>query len=234
MLRPMRSSTLRSFASLALVPIALACYVTSAAAPTDAARPTPLEQAIAAYEQGRLDDARRAFERLAQMGVPAADYNLAVMHIRGERPDASMHEALRLMTRAAERGFVTAMVGLGQLHESGSAGSRRDLAAAHHWYLRAAQAGSVRGQVEAATGFYLGRGTPKDLAAAAHWYREAARQGDEGAQYLIASMYEHGLGVGRDLRVARYWYEACARSGDVAARGKLREIEALLPQGSPD
>jgi TPR repeat protein len=187
---------------------------------------TPLEQAIAIYDSGEHAAAQQAFERLAKLGVPAADYNLAVMHIRRELPQASMQEAARLMTRAAERGFVTAMVGLARLHERGDIGGRRDLEAAHQWHLRAAQSGHAEAQVEAATGFYLGRGTAQDMGAAAHWYREAAKQGDIGAQYLIASMYEHGLGVPRDLRLARYWYEACADGGDVVAQGKLRELDA--------
>jgi TPR repeat protein len=206
----------------------------SIAAPSDSGVPTPLEQALERYRKGELDAARQAFERLATLGVPAASYNLAVMHVRKEVPDASMAAAARLMTAAAEAGFVTAMVGLAELHEAGALDGRRDLAAAHRWQLRAAEAGSVQAQVEAATGFYLGRGAPKDYEAAARWYRQAARQGDPGAQYLIASMYEHGLGVPRDLRLALQWYEECARSGDVAARLKQRELASRLAPEGPD
>ena len=46
----------------------------------------------------------------------------------------------------------------------------RDLRQANRWYLRAAEAGSVDGQVAVGTAHYLGRGAPKD-AAAAHWFR---------------------------------------------------------------
>lgn len=206
----------------------------ASAAPSDGAAPTPLEHALARYREGERDAARAAFERLAALGVPAATYNLAVMHIRRELPDASIAEAVRLMTSAAQAGFVTAMIGLAQLHESGAIDGRRDLPAAHRWQLRAAEAGSMHAQVEAATGFYLGRGTAQDYPAAAHWYRQAARQGDAGAQYLIASMYEHGLGVARDLRLALHWYEECARSGDVAALAKQRELAGRLASQAVD
>ncbi len=204
-----------------------------AAAPAQTPSATPLEQALVLYQQGQMAAAQHAFEALARQGIPAAEYNLAVMHLRRELADASVNEAVRLMTRAAERGFVTAMVGLAQLHERGEINGKRDLAAAHQWNLRAAQAGSSDAQVEAATAFYLGRGTSKDPSAAAHWYREAAKRGDAGAQYLLASMYEQGLGVPRDLRLARYWYEICARNGDVAAPGKVRELDAKLASESP-
>ncbi len=205
-----------------------------AAAPAQPMPGTAMAHALALYEQGQMAAARSAFEKLSELGIPAADYNLAVMHLKGELAGATVQEAVRLMTRAAGRGFVTAMVGLAQLHERGQIDGRRDLAAAHQWQLKAAQAGSVDAQVEAATGYYLGRGTAKDMAAAAQWYREAAKRGDAGAQYLIASMYEQGLGVPRDLRLARYWYEACAQSGDVAAPGKVREVDAKLSAESGD
>jgi TPR repeat protein len=48
--------------------------------------------------------------------------------------------------------------------------------------------------------------------------------------YLLASMYEQGDGVAQDLRLARYWYRQAAEGGDIAARGKLRAIEAKLAE----
>jgi TPR repeat protein len=194
-----------------------------------AAQPPPnIDDAVAAYESGDLARAGSAFARLSRAGVPAADYNLAVMHLRGDIPKPNAREALRLMTRAAAAGFVTAVFGLGQLHELGQAGLRVDLPEAHRWYLRAAEAGSVDGQVAVATAFYLGRGAPKDGVLAAHWFRIAAHGGDLGAMYVIASMYEAGDGVARDLNEARYWYSAAARNGDEAAPSKVKELDARL------
>ena len=189
---------------------------------------TPLDSAVALYQRGDLAGARAAFTRLSAQGVPAADFNLAVMHLRRELSPASDHEALRLMRRAAESGFVTAMVALAELHEQGGAGLPVDLTHAVQWQRRAAQSGSVDAQVALATAHYLGRGAPKDLAAAARWYRIAAQGGDVGAMYLIASMFEAGDGVERDLAEARYWYAAAARNGDEAAPGKVKELDAKL------
>ena len=61
-----------------------ACLAGLPAAAADA--PTPLEAAVQAYDSGRLAQAREAFLRLSREGVAAADYNLAVMHLRGEMP----------------------------------------------------------------------------------------------------------------------------------------------------
>jgi TPR repeat protein len=191
-----------------------------------------VQAAVEAYEAGRLDDARRQFERLSRSGSAVADYNLAVMHLRGELPASSFAQAVALLERAAARGFVTAMFDLGRLHEDGMVTGRPDATTAHRWYLQAAEAGSVDAQVAVATAYYLGRGAPEDAREAAHWYREAANRGNVGAQYLIASMYESGLGVQRDLRIARYWYDAAARNGDEAAAGKVRELDSR--RASPD
>jgi len=190
-----------------------------------------IEAALALYDRGEVAAARGAFKRLSRKGVVAADYNLAVMHLRGEVPRANGRDALRLMTRAAEGGFVTAMFSLAQMHETGEAGLRVDLPAANRWYLRAAEAGSVDAQVAIATAYYLGRGAAKDPIRAARWYRVAAQGGDVGAMYLYASMVEAGDGVALDLKEARYWYGAAARNGDKAAPSKVKELDAKL--GAP-
>lgn len=187
-----------------------------------------LQAATQAHEQGRLKVARKAFESMARDGVAAAQYNLAVMHLRGEVPHPSKQEALRLMNDAAEHGFVSAMFELGRLHEPHSIVDAPDPALATQWYLRAAEAGSTDAQVAIGTAYYLGRGVPKDLAQAAHWFREAAKSGDVGTQYLLASMYEAGDGVGQDLRLARYWYAAAAAGGDPAAALKARALAQRL------
>jgi uncharacterized protein len=192
-----------------------------------------LDAAVAAYQRGDLTTARSAFMQLSAKGVPAADYNLAVMHLRREMPGASDAEVLRLMTRAAEAGFVTAMVGLAELHELGRAGLKIDLQQSVLWSRRAAEAGSVDAQVAVGTAHYLGRGAAKDLTLAARWFHRAAQGGDVGAMFLVASLYESGEGVPRDLAEARYWYNAAARNGEPGADLKVKELDAkLAPKSS--
>lgn len=201
---------------------------TAAAAPALApVLQAELDAAVLAYESGRMAPARAAFESLARRQVPAAQYNLAVMHLRSEVPEPDLALAQALLTRAASGGFVTAALALAQGLENGDLGARH-LPLAHRWYEVAADGGSVEAQVAMGTAHYLGRGLPKDPARAVHWFREAAKGGDVGAMYLLASMYEQGDGVERDLRLARYWYDIAARNGDEAAPGKVRELDARL------
>lgn len=213
---------------LAVAALVLCCGTSTAAVVASSpALQAELDRAVQTYEAGKLGPARDAFLSLARRHVHAAEYNLAVMHLRGELPKHSRQEARRLLERAASSGFVTAQLMLAQGLENGDLG-RRDLATAHRWYAAAAKGGSVDAQVAMGTAHYLGRGAPKDPERAAHWFREAAKGGDVGAMYLLASMYEQGDGVERDLRLARYWYDSAARAGDPAAPGKLQQIDALL------
>jgi TPR repeat protein len=211
--------------------LAVAALVRAAPAlPT--ALQSELDRAVLDYESGRLAPALAAFESLARRHVPAAEYNLAVMHLRGEVPHPDRAAAERWLRAAARGGFVTAQLMLARSLENGDFGSR-DLAQAHDWYERAAVAGSVEAQLAMGTAHYLGRGRAKDPARAAAWFRQAAQGGDVGAMYLLASMYEQGDGVERDLRLARYWYAAAAQQGDVAAPGKVQELDARMAgQGS--
>jgi TPR repeat protein len=221
--------TMKTWMLSRAVALLLASYLGAAAAapPLGAALQGELDRAVLDYESGRIETARKALESLAVRGVPAAQYNLAVMHLRAEVPQPDRQLALRLLTRAAEGGFVTAQFMLAQSLENGVFGAR-DLVLAHRWYEVAALSGSVDAQVAMGTAHYLGRGARKDAAEAARWYREAANGGDVGAMYLLASMYEQGYGVAQDLRLARYWYDIAARNGDEAAPGKLKEVDAKL------
>lgn len=180
-------------------------------------------QAYAAYRRGDHPGAARLYERLARSGNRLAQFNLAVMHVRGEVPDPSKETALLLLRVAAARGLAQAMYALGESYESGLL-TPQNLAESTQWYERAAELGQTDAAVSAGTAYYLGRGARHDYAVAAKYYLQAARGGDAGAQYLYASMCENGVGIARDLRLARYWYEIAARNGEIGAAVKAREL----------
>jgi len=191
---------------------------------TSLARATPLDDAVAAYDQGRLKAAAKGFAASAKRGEPLGQFNLAMMNLRRELPKASDAKAWQLLERAAAQDFALAENALGEMTEQGRHGAP-DKVAACDWFERAAGHGNGDGALSAGTCFYLGRGRPQDMAQAHRWYLEAATAGDVGAQYLVASMFETGLGVEADDRLARYWYEAAAKNGDVAAKAKLKALD---------
>lgn len=210
-----------------LLVLAAAAGPAAAAPPLAPAVQAELEAAVQAYDEGWLDRARAAFESLARRGVPAAQHNLALMHLLGEMPRPDPAAARRLLLQSAQGGFVTAQLALARALENGLFGPR-ELAEAHRWYEVAATAGSVEAQLAMGTAHYLGRGLPRDAARAAQWFRAAAMAGEVGAMYLLASMYEQGDGLPPDLRLARYWYAQAAAAGDEAAPGKVQELDRRL------
>ena len=207
--------------------LVLALGMPHGAAAAEAAGSTAQRRAARAYGNGQFKQAQAEFERLARRGDTLAQFNLAMMHVRGEVPHPDLQAARRLLQKASTGESWRASLALGQMHEQGLLGAP-DLPQATRWYTLAAERGSVEGQLAVATAYYLGRGAPHDPVQAAHWYREAAKGGDVGAQYLIASMYEQGDGVMLDLRLARYWYDAAARNGDLVAPAKVKELDAKL------
>lgn len=82
------------------------------------------------------DAAPRAFElyrRAAEAGLPAAEFNVAVMLDSGRGTAADMTEAATWYARAATHGDQRAAYNLGQLYESGS-GVPRNVDLARAWF----------------------------------------------------------------------------------------------------
>lgn len=191
---------------------------------TALAQSQTLEQALAAYDEGRAVAAAKSFAALAAKGEPLAQFNLAMMHLRGELPKASDARAWALLNRAAAQKFALAENALGDMVDQGRHG-KPDAKSACDWYERAAEHGNGAGAQAIATCYYLGRGRPQDMPQAHRWYLEAAKAGDVGSQYLVASMFETGLGVEADARLARYWYDVAASNGDEAAKAKVKALD---------
>jgi uncharacterized protein len=185
----------------------------------------------AEYLSGDYKSAHRDFLQAAEAGIRAAQYNVAVMLLRGEvqaeRSDYA--DAIDWMRKSADAQFPEAEFALGKLYETGDL-LPRDLSLALTWYEKAANQEHVDAQLETMTAYMMGRGTAQDAKRAAQWAERAAVAGDEGAQYLLATFYEKGDGVERDLQRALQWYSQAARSGDVAAAAKARELARVMRQ----
>jgi TPR repeat protein len=79
------------------------------------------------------------------------------------------------------------------------------------WYRKAAEQGSLMGQLRLAALYRDGRGVPRDMAQAAEWYRKAAEQGDAGAQATLGVLYSIGQGIPQSYGDAYYWFDLASR-----------------------
>lgn len=78
------------------------------------------------------------------------------------------------------------------------------------WYRKAAEQGSVGGEIHLAECYRDGRGVARDMKQAAEWYRKAADQGDAGAQGTLAMLYVVGQGVPQSDVDAYFWFDLAA------------------------
>jgi TPR repeat protein len=79
------------------------------------------------------------------------------------------------------------------------------------WYRKAAEQGSVTGELRLAAFYRDGRGVARDMGQAAEWYRKAAEQGDAGAQATLGMLYSMGQGVAQSYVEAYFWFDLAAQ-----------------------
>ena len=181
--------------------------------------------AIAHYEKNDFGHAFDEFAEAAQRGNRLAQFNYAMMLMRGEGTVARPEEAVKWLRRAADNQMTHAQFAYGELFERGEL-VPRSLEEANKWYERAAAGGHVEAQRALATNYFTGRGVPRDYGRAFSWYKKAAEGGDGPSQYIVGSSYERGEPgvVAQDIEQAKKWYGRAAAQGDVGALGKLREL----------
>jgi len=80
----------------------------------------------------------------ANQGDPEAQYNFALMYIKGEGVPANPQEAFRWMARSAAQGIASAQARLGLMYATGS-GVALDPIEAHKWHVLAARGGDEAG-----------------------------------------------------------------------------------------
>jgi TPR repeat protein len=118
----------------------------------------------------------------------------------------------------ANAGDAAAQVRLGDNNRAaGDAVLRQPLLSAEYykqavtWYRKAAEQGSVAGQMHLAALYRDGgKGFARDMEQAAAWYRKAAEQGDVTAQATLGVLYSIGQGVPHDDVEAYFWLDLAA------------------------
>jgi hypothetical protein len=116
----------------------------------------------------------------------------------------------------ANTGNATAQVQAGDSYASGGGQARNARLAdesykqAASWYRKAAEQGSVVGQLRLAALCRDGLGLPRDMVQAATWYRKAAEQGNAYAQATLGLLYSIGQGVPHSDVEAYYWLDLAA------------------------
>jgi uncharacterized protein len=157
----------------------------------------------------RDDAGFAAVQKKAEAKDPAAQTALASCYDLGLHVQPNGKESIRLLTEAANQGYVPAEYELGRIYLYGR-GLPANYAQALLWEQKAADQGNARAQRDLAFMYERGFGVEQDATQAAEWNRKAAAQGNAEAQLELAKALEDGLGVEKDAQEARKWYAKAA------------------------
>src|SRR5437764_4743382 len=134
---------------------------------------------------------------------------------RAYAANGQVTDALSAYRKAADKGSSAAMVELGTVLASGSAGAK-DETEARSLFARAAQAGNARGAANLAALSGDGGGS-SDPAEARAMLVKAAETNSAEAQFQLGLMMANGLGGPKDDTGARGLFEKAAAQGHAAA-----------------
>ena len=169
---------------------------------------------------------------LANSGNPTA---LTILGLRalddGGAAPVNLPDAVRFLTKAAEKGQPVAQFRLGSMYEHAE-GVATDLAKAAHWYEMSASQGNRKAMHNLAVFYATGALGRKNMGEAARWFEKAATLGVRDSQFNLAYLYESGDGVPRDLESAYKWYSIAAVDGDKEAKARVRILQDQLSTAS--
>jgi TPR repeat protein len=160
-------------------------------------------------------------EAKAEGGDPEAETLLALAYHSGVLLKNDEEEALRLLHRAAARGYVPAQESLGIYYTAGIGMEKPDPQAALQWYTAAAEKGSADAATNIGSMYAIGDGIPKDMTAAIRWFRRASDGGGASAEYNLSVIYRRGDGLPQDEQQALLWLTKAANHDFIPA---LREM----------
>ena len=159
----------------------------------------------------------QALEDKAEAGDPEAETTLALAYHAGVLLKRNDADALRLLHKAADQGFMGAQESLGIFSETGIGMEQASPAEALEWYKKAVRQGSLDAATNIGLMYAEGRGVPKNPAEAVTWLRQAAEGGDAAAQYNLALIYRRGDGIPEDDKESVRWLTAAAEQNVLPA-----------------
>jgi localization factor PodJL len=170
------------------------------------------ESALEARAAGDDRDYARRLEAAADLGHPAAAYEIGVAYTEGRLVRQDTGVGARYINRSADLGDRRAQYLVGANFMIGS-GARKDPERGVAFLARAGEQGHVQAQYLLGAAYADGNGVAKNAAWAARWYGRAARGGHASAQYAYGVMYGSGLGLPTDDLKSYYWITLAASGG---------------------
>jgi TPR repeat protein len=188
-----------------------------------------------------LEKAAMWFQKAAEQGDREAMGYLSGMYLTGKGVPKDETKAFALQMKLAEWHHSCRYVfdgcpqlGLAQMYYFGT-GTSKNVEQAAAWYLKAAEADSVDGQLAIGYLFEKGEGVKKSKKKSAYWRSKALKELDEKAEYDAASqlrlgwILQEGTFSPKDYKRAAFLFSKVGKYGSVGL-GKMYEEGRYVPQ----
>ena len=162
-----------------------------------------------------------AVERLtasAQTGDAEALYCLGLCYKYGNGVSRNPEVALDCFMRAANKRHVPAMLEAAKHYERSLTLDAIDYEAAHDFYERAADAGSVEAIIRLAQYYAAGKGVQRNPEKAFELCEQAVNYGSVRAMCMLGKFYKYGYGTTKDEVSAALYYEYAAKEKNPEAQ----------------
>jgi TPR repeat protein len=190
--------------------------------------PRALELILALLRSGSFDAALKA---RTDRGEPVAEFVTAGLAGLGIESGVTQNRAVQLLRRAADAGYVPAIVELGLWHYSGRWVEESAVQARALWY-KAASLGSMEASIRLAVTALRDPSDPQMHPAQVAILRTAANEGSLLAEFALGYAYEEGIGTRKDPgEAASYYRLAASRGSQDAYRALRRMYDAIRPEG---
>ena len=136
---------------------------------------------------GNYEEGVKWYRMAAELGYPAAQYNLGYCYKHGEGVEQDYAQAVEWYRKAAEQNYPMALYELGLQYRRGQ-GVEQDFAAARKCWARAADLGYDAAFMGLGDLYLYGYGVARDVQLALTYYREAADAGYEAAKEKVAEL----------------------------------------------
>ena len=162
---------------------------------------------------------------VAEQGNTEAQYNLAMMYLRGWGTKQNFEEAFKWLKTAVEQGHNGAQFRLALMYLSGE-GTEQNINKAFQLLKTAAKQGDAQAQLFLGITYLHGESGKNgrikvNLKKALKLIKTAAKQGDVQAQLELARMYYEGDGFIRNAKKAFLWFKKAAEQGNTEAQYQL-------------
>ena len=185
------------------------------------------EEALRQAKAGKASQALESLRQAADLGHPAAAYELAEAYTNGIGTAVNLEEGGKWLQRATELEEPRAFFFLGANFAAG-VGVEQDLEQAAYYFGEAALRGHIEAQYRLGEAFAEGKGVPKDLPWAMRWYGRAAYKGHNEAQFAYGILMAAGRGLPKNPNTAYRWLRLAELGGHPTAAQPRKALEQQI------